>query len=126
MWGNIWLCEPIYMCIRFLFGYNFYSNIEYKYIKINWYTWSWEICDWFQTTLYTRVLLNVTKRMKKHPFFGVFSSINTLVFYYPITPSTLSKMQWVDFFPNVDVETRTTILSVFFGLVQTQKIFIYW
>ena len=28
------------------------------------------ICDWFQMTLYTRVIVNITKRMKKSPILG--------------------------------------------------------
>ena len=34
------------------------------------------IIDWFQTKLYTRVIVNITKRMKKHPFWGARFSIN--------------------------------------------------
>ena len=32
--------------------------------------------DWFQMTLYTRVLVNITKLMKKNPFGGASFSIN--------------------------------------------------
>ena len=34
------------------------------------------LIDWFQTTLYTRVIVNVTKRMKRHPFCGANFSLN--------------------------------------------------
>ena len=50
--------------------------------------------DWFQTTLYTRVLVNVTKWMKKHPFYGISFYINIRLKKHPTTPRTLSKMQW--------------------------------
>ena len=50
--------------------------------------------DWFQTKLYTRVPVNVTKRMKNPPFCGARSSINIwiIIFCYPTTPITLSKI----------------------------------
>ena len=38
--------------------------------------------DWFQTTLYTRLLLNFTKRAKKNPFCSAHSSINIWVFQW--------------------------------------------
>ena len=46
--------------------------------------------DWFQTTLYTRVLTNTTKRMKKHPFCGARFSIKIWIKISTI-PSLLSK-----------------------------------
>ena len=65
----------------------------------------------FQMILYPRLILNVTKWMKKHAFCVANLSINIWVFYYPTTPKTLSKMQWADFIKNDDRETCTTVLS---------------
>ena len=36
-----------------------------------------EYADWYQTALYTSVLVNTTKQMKKHPFYSARSSMNT-------------------------------------------------
>ena len=42
--------------------------------------------DWFQATLYTRVLVNVTKRMKNHPFCSTHLSISFWVIKKMISP----------------------------------------
>ena len=72
----------------------------------------------FQTTLYTRLVVNFTKWMKNPPFCGArFPSI----FLKTTTLSTHSKMQWVVlscFIPNVDGEKGTTVLS--FSLIWFQ------
>ena len=39
-----------------------------------------EYSDWFHTKIYTRVILNTKKRMKKYPFFGVRFSINIYIY----------------------------------------------
>ena len=40
-------------------------------------SWNWSL-DWFYTTLYTRAIVNVTKGIKKQPFWGAHFSINIL------------------------------------------------
>ena len=82
---------------------------------------------WFQTTLYTRVLVNITKRMKKHPFYRARLSINILFFIrYPTTPSTLSKIQrLIKKKSIVDREICTTILSVVLFGSEPNKIISY-
>ena len=53
------------------------------------------IGDWFQMTLYTRVIVNITKRMKKAPVLQCTFLHQYLNFFnYPTTTSTLSKFQW--------------------------------
>ena len=83
------------------------------------------VLDWFQMTLYKRVLVNFTKRKKKHPFCGERSSINFI--FLPTTTITHSKIQWDIYLKNtnVDREMCTTFLSVFWGVwFQPKKIFI--
>ena len=52
-----------------LFDRDIENYIEYFLIKSN-------IPDWFQTTIYTRVQVNITKRMKNHPVCSELFSIN--------------------------------------------------
>ena len=75
--------------------------------------------------MYTRVIVNVTKRMKEAPIllcmflhqYLILKEIN-----YPTTPITHSNAQW-DHLKKlyVVVETCTTVWSLFFCLVPTQK-----
>ena len=73
--------------------------------------------DRFQKTLYTRVLVHITKRMK-NTHFTLHIPPSHFFPNYPTTPRTYSKMKraiYIFKIPKVDGETRTTVLSCILG-----------
>ena len=73
---------------------------------------------WFQTTLYTRVLAHVTKKMKIHQFCGSHFSINMYVFFLIILLHSVPFQKYIGVILKTKIpiligETCTTILSVF-------------
>ena len=73
------------------------------------------ILCWFQTTLYTRVLVYATKRQKKYPFWVARFSIKIWFKQKQISPLYPAPIQFCsgEFSknPNVDGETYTTVFS---------------
>ena len=70
--------------------------------------------DWLQKKFYIRLLVNATKRTKNHPFCGARFFINIwIIIMSPLQPAPLKKYSGPTKTPNVDRETCTTILSVF-------------
>ena len=73
---------------------------------------------WFQTKLYTRVQVNVTKRMKEVTILRCMFLHRHLVFFLKtislLCPAPFQKCSGMVFYPNDDGEMCTTVLSVLF------------
>ena len=91
---------------------------------LNTFWYSTRPMDWFHTTLYTRVLVNITKLMKNHPICGARFSVNIWnslkIFSSLHLPPFQNVVVWFKS-SNIDGETCTTVLSVFFVWFQPQK-----
>ena len=91
---------------------------------LNTFWYSTRPMDWFHTTLYTRVLVNITKLMKNHPICGARFSVNIWnslkIFSSLHLPPFHNVVVWFKS-SNIDGETCTTVLSVFFVWLQPQK-----
>ena len=77
----VWIYNSRKINILVLLHWSYYQNNEF--ININ---STYIHLGWLNTTLYTRVLVNLTNMMKMHPFCGAHFSVNILEKIIPLHP----------------------------------------
>ena len=105
---NLW---SDFSALGFLIGTDGPGNIGL--LSVN--TSGVEIMGWLHTAMYTRLLINVTKQMKKSPIWRCTFLHQYLIIKKPTTPSNHFIAQWVDIFKfQMSIgEMRTAPFSVF-------------